>query len=343
MSSTVQLPNFERQSVASGLKSFQLDSGLVLQTHDGVGDPWNHVEVLMALASLGEIEAAQKGFYWLRDHQLVDGSWFQYYRREGVHSARIDFNVISYVATGLLHYYRVTGDETFTRLMWPTVERATSLAYSNIDSQGFVPWSIDGRGRRATFALLTGSASLHHSLSCAQELANLLGVQLDWSQDRIDLLGHRVAKHPQLFADKSTFAMDSYYPILAGVRRFFDGERERFERRFLIEGLGVRCVATTDWVTTAESAEYALTLIRSGFASEALKILESIEELSTGQGFYFTGVGHPSGVTFPLEEVSSYSAAALVLAWDALERTDGEGSVFLGEPTGNDSTSCPAC
>ena len=75
-------------------------------------------------------------------------------------------------------------------------------------------------------------------------------------------LGHAVAHHARSFAPKDEFAMDWYYPVLAGALAP-TAARHRIESgwdRFVIEGRGVRCVVDQDWVTAAETAECVLAL-----------------------------------------------------------------------------------
>ena len=336
--------NYEEVSVlARGLKEFQLSSGLVLQTMDGVGDPWNHVEVLMALTVVGEVDAAQRGYRWLAERQLGDGAWFHYYREQYVHSARIDFNVIAYCATGLLHYLRSTQDLPFVKEFWPTVRRAIKLVDDHMDSSGYLPWSINGRGQSASFSLLTGSSSLLHSLHAANELALEMGEPPLFPLAKGASLKHRIGLHPDSFADKSEFAMDSYYPALCGARPFTPGERTKFEEGFLVSGFGVKCVYGSEWVTTAETSEYAITLLRSGDEMAARETLAHLEQMRSPSGLYFTGIGHQSGRTFPANEVSSYSNAAVVLAWDALEGYSGGADIFSRPNLWPENYVCEIC
>ena len=329
--------------IASGLGKYQLPNGLILQTIGGVGDPWNHVEVLMALTIAGDYERAERGYRWLANNQLGEGSWFQYYRRDSVHSSRIDFNVTGYVATGLLHYWRSTKDEDLVGSLWPTLVRAVSFIDAHMDNQGLAPWSVNSRGVAESFSLLTGSSSLMHSLYCANQLAVEIGEEPVIGVERLSALRHRITSHPEKFVDKSNFAMDWYYPALTGAKPFTNGDRLKFEQKFLIPGVGVRCVATSDWVTAAETAEYALTLTRNQDFVGARQLLSDIEQLRSPSGLYFTGIGHPSGETFPRDEVSSYSAAAVVLAWDALEQLSPGHELFAADLPALVQVDCADC
>lgn len=334
---------FDLDHIASELRRFQLPNGFVLQTPNGVGDPWNHVEVLMALSVAGDYEAAQLGYRWLREHQLGDGSWFHYYRSTCVHSSRVDFNVVGYLATGLWQYWRITKDESFLNEMWPTLERAVHRIELNMDDSGFIAWSIDSRGRTESFSLLTGSSSLLHSLNCANELARELGRKILFSPRKLSGLHHRVVKHQDSFANKREFAMDWYYPSLCRATPLTSRHRQEFEEQFLVKDFGVRCVSNSDWVTTAETAEYAMTLVGAGDREAAKGLVEGLRGLEAPEGLFYTGRGHRSGHTFPVNEVSSYSAAAVVLAMDSLEQISPAHDIFSGQFPGAGEFTCSLC
>ena len=114
--------------------------------------------------------------------------------------------------------------------------------------------------------------------------------------------------------------MDWYYPVLAGVvtgdaaRRRLDARR----LRFVVEGLGVRCVSDKDWVTAAETAECALAHAAAGDNRRAVELFSAAQHLRHEDGSYFTGMVHPQRRHFPDEERASYGAAAVVLAADGL-------------------------
>ena len=177
--------------------------------------------------------------------------------------ARLDTNVCAYVAAGVYHYLLATGDVDFAAAMWPTVERAVDFVLRYQLADGTVRWSLDAQGRPESYALLTGSSSIFHSLRCAVALAERLGVAKPQWELAAGRLGHAVAHHPGAFAPKNEFAMDWYYPIFSGALR---GERGGAPHRRRVGAprhgrtLGVRCVSTSDWVTAAETAECVLAL-----------------------------------------------------------------------------------
>jgi len=320
---------------AEHLVSLQLPSGQLPWFVGGHCDPWNHVEAAMALTVAGHIDEARRAYQWLADTQLGDGSWFNYYVGDSVKDARLDTNVCAYIATGLWHYVLVTGDLTFARILWPTVERALEFVLRWQLPDGTIRWSLTSVGHAETYALLTGSSSIFHSLRCGVLLAERLGeAKPDWEMSA-GRLGHAIAHHPGAFAPKNEFAMDWYYPIFsgalqgeAGVKRITDGWE-----RHVMSGLGVRCVSTNDWVTAAETAECVLSLDALGLTSEALELFACTNRHRREDGSYFTGIAYPEEKTFPGGETSSYTAAVILLAADALTNTSPAAGLFRHDET----------
>src|SRR5487761_1449543 len=109
---------------ADTIAALQLPSGQIPWFEGGHADPWNHVEAAMALALADRILEAERAFDWLARTQHADGSWFNYYVGDDIEDARLDTNVVAYVATGVWHHYLHTRDAGFLAQMWPVVERA---------------------------------------------------------------------------------------------------------------------------------------------------------------------------------------------------------------------------
>ena len=115
-------------------------------------DPWNHVESAMALSVAGFHKEATLAYQWLADTQLPDGSWFNYYlAASGVKDPRLDTNVCAYVATGAWHNFRVTGDLSVLRAMWPVLDKALEFVLRFQRDDGADP--VVGGPRRASGAL----------------------------------------------------------------------------------------------------------------------------------------------------------------------------------------------
>ncbi len=315
---------------ADSIASLQHRSGAIAWFEGGHGDPWNHVEAAMALTVAGKLTEARAAYRWLAATQLGDGSWFNYYVGDAVKDARLDTNVCAYVAAGVYHYLLATGDEDFARELWPCVTRALDFVVRWQMDDGTIRWSLDAAGRPEPYALLTGSSSIYHSLRCAVAL----GERLDEAKPAWELaagrLGHAVAHHPGAFAPKNEFAMDWYYPIFCGALRGTAGEARINDgwERHVMDGYGVRCVSTNDWVTAAETAECVLALDALGLTSAALDLFSCTLRHRREDGSYWTGLAYPDAATFPHHETTSYTAAAIILAADALSSTSGASGLF---------------
>jgi hypothetical protein len=81
-----------------------------------------------------------------------------------------------------------------------------------------------------------------------------------------------------------------------------------------MNGYGVRCVSTNDWVTAAETAECVLALDALGLTSAALDLFSCTLRHRREDGSYWTGLAYPDAATFPHHETTSYTAAAIILA-----------------------------
>jgi hypothetical protein len=298
----------------------------------GHADPWNHVEAAMALAAGGLVAEAERAYWWLVDQQHADGSWCHYYLANGVEQPRRDTNVCGYVAVGAWYHFLLTGDAGFLETLWPVAAAALDFVLCHQRAGGEITWAVEPDGTPGRFALLAGSSSLHLSLRCGLAAAQHLGVERpDWEL-AIGRLAHAVANRPEAFEPKDRWAMDWYYPVLSGV---LSGGRARCrlaERwpEFVMDGLGVRCVSDHPWVTTAETAECAMALGAAGQRTDARRLLAWAQSLRHPDGSYWTGWVQPEGVHFPGGERSTYSAAAMVLAVNALGGQGPAAELFRG-------------
>jgi hypothetical protein len=318
------------------LAEWQLPNGMIPWFPGGHADPWNHVEAAMALA-LGEkrIEA-ERAFEWLVARQRPDGSWHQYYLANSIEQDKLDANTISYVAAGVWHHWLLFADRGFVESMWPVVERAIDFVLDLQTPRGEIIWARHADGTPWSFALLTGSSSMVHSLRCAIALAELLGHERpDWELSAARL-AHVVRAHtrgelPDAFAPKHRWAMDWYYPVLAGVLVGDEGLDRLEERRdtFLVDSLGVRCVSDRPWVTAAETCECLLAYLSLGQRDLALTLFEWAQGLRADDGRYWTGIVFPEMVHFPGNEKSTYTAASIVLAADALSGASAASGLFV--------------
>jgi hypothetical protein len=323
----------EISRTAGWIASVQRANGMIPWFPGGHVDPWNHTEAAMALGLAGRQAEAERAFAWLASTQHPDGTWCRYYLAEGVEDPRRDPNVGAYVAAGVWWHYLLTGDDSFLEGMWPVVEGAIGFVLRLQEAGGEVLWSMDPDGHCASYALVTSTSSIHHSLRCAVAVAEKLGFERpEWelSADRIvEALIHR----PDSFRPKARWAMDWYYPILSGAVSG-DLARDRIERRwsdFVLEGVGVRCVSDEPWVTAAETAECAMALDAIGMRGRAETLLDWTRHLRADDGSYWTGCVHPQCVRYPGGERTTYTAAAVIMANHALYGYGVSAGLFRGE------------
>jgi len=331
---------------AATIADVQLGDGMIPWYPGGHADPWNHVEAAMALTLAGLRAEAERAYQWMAATQHAEGSWFAAYLDGGVGDRRRDTNLSAYVAVGTWHHYLATGDLGFLEAMFAVVEAAVGFVLRLQEPGGEVLWSVDADGSPGGFALLTGSSSTYFSLRCAIAAAQRLGLERPEWELAAGRLAHAVAHRPEAFRPKDRYAMDWYYPVLCGAVRHEAG-RHRLRRRwarFVVEGLGVRCVDDQGWVTAAETAECALALDACGMGAEARLLLGWAQHLRHGDGSYWTGRVHPQAVNFPAGERTTYTAAAVVLADQALRGISPAAGLFRGEslPRGLDLCACPA-
>ncbi|QGG96388.1 prenyltransferase/squalene oxidase repeat-containing protein [Actinomarinicola tropica] len=320
----------EVRATAAGIAEWQLPNGMIPWFPGGHADAWNHTEAAMALARTGFVAEAERAYEWLRSTQRPDGAWHQYYLADSIEQDKLDANTCAYVAAGVLHHWLLTRDRGFLETMWEVVEPAIDFVLDLQTPRGEITWARHADGTPWSFALLTGSSSICHSLRCAVTLAEELGHERpDWELSAAQL-AHVIEHEPDAFAPKHRWAMDWYYPVLAGV---LTGERgrEHLAARydtFVMPERGIRCVSDRPWVTVAETCECTLAHLAVGETEKALEMFSWTRPQRTDDGRYWTGVVYPQQDTFPTGERSTYTAAAVVLAADALDGTAPTAGLF---------------
>jgi hypothetical protein len=292
-------------------------------------DPWDSVEAAMALDAGGAHDRAAAAYRWLAGRQRADGSWASEYR-EGVESApAAESNHAGYLAVGTWHSWLATGDEGLVTELWPAVRRGLDLVTRMQLAGGAIGWALRPDGEPDDTALVTGNASLFQALRCGIALAGLVGeTQPDWEL-AVTGLGTALRTRPQDFADRSRFSMDWYYPVLAGAVTGIDAD-ERLAAdwdRFVVPGLGARCVADRPWVTGAETCELALALAAVGRADAGIEQVAAMQHLRADDGSYWTGYVYPDDARWPVER-TTWTAAAVVLAADALSDSTPAAGLF---------------
>ena len=319
------------RATAASIAGAQEVDGAVPWFPGGHVDPWDHVECAMAMLVGGEVEAAERAFGWLVATQRPDGSWPMKVTGGVVEDASADTNMCAYIAVGVWHHWLVRSDERFLAAMWPSVRRALDFVSRHQLPFGGIAWARDASGGVAGSALVAGSSSIYHALRCGLALAALMDEpQPEWELAS-GRLQHALRSHEVQFDPKSRYSMDWYYPVLGGALRGEEAE-DRIRLRwadFVVTDLGIRCVDDHPWVTGAETCELVLALDTLGRRDHALALFSDMQHLRHPDGSYWTGYVYPDQARWP-EECSTWTAAAVLLATDALSRTTPGSDLFRG-------------
>jgi hypothetical protein len=152
----------------------------------------------------------------------------------------------------------------------------------------------------------------------------------DWlkAANRLCLM---INEHPRVFEPKDRWAMDWYYPVLSGC---LTGERAKIRladgwSEFAMEERGIRCVSDEPWVTASETAECAIAHAVIGDLATATDLIRWTRPHRRRDGAYYTGLVYPGEIRFPVEEVSAYTGAAVILAADAVDAASPASGVFV--------------
>ena len=317
------------------LLASQRENGEIPWFDGGHTDPWNHTEAAMGLSIAGEFIAAERAYDWLASEQLEDGSWWaSYVNGTPANVTRRETNYVAYIATGVWHHFLISEDRTFLERLFPTVERAIDFVVSMQSEHGDVAWACDTSGKAMDDALVTGSSSVYKSLECALHIARTLGVlKPQWREARRKLgtaLRHRPERFDRNWESKARYAMDWFYPVLAGV---FQGEQglERINARwheFVEPGLGCRCENHQPWVTVAESCELTMALLSVGDGARAQTLFDGLWQWRDEAGVFWTGYQFEEDVLWPLEK-PTWTSGAVLLAADALSHYTGASRLFI--------------
>jgi hypothetical protein len=146
-----------------------------------------------------------------------------------------------------------------------------------------------------------------------------------------DRLIRVITDEPDAFEPKERWAMDWYYPVLAGAIVGDAAKKHLAERweQFIMDGKGCRCVYDRPWVTAAETCECVIAHLAAGDRARAEHLFQSAQTLrDDADGRYFTGLVYPELIHFPELEKSTYTAAAVILAADAILGTNPTSDLF---------------
>jgi GH15 family glucan-1,4-alpha-glucosidase len=332
---TAVLSREDIERTAASIASMQEARGAVPWAVGEHTDVWNHVEGAMAMLVGGQVEAAEHAYEWVRETQRADGSWAMKFVDGVVEDHSAETNMSAYVAVGIWHHWAVRRDRAFVDRFWPTVRAALDYVVSMQLPWGGVAWSqewSDGRPAKVNAeALVAGSSSIYQALRAGVALADLVGDPQPGWELAGGRLGHALREHEELFLDKYEWSMDWYYPVLGGAVRGPDAALRLDAQwdRFVIDGLGIKCVGKNDWVTGAETCELVMALDAIGDRGRALELFADMQHLRTQDGAYWTGYVWPDDVNWPVEH-TTYTAAAVVLAWDALAGDTAGSDIMRG-------------
>ena len=324
----------ELSGAAETILAAQRKDGAIPWFEDGPWDPWNHAECVMALAVMGERAAARAGLDHLQAAQGRDGAWLGGYGNALPMDGRLkiartaapelkDANFIAYPAMAVWHDYRLTGDRKEAARRWPMVRAAIEFVLGLQHPEGDISWCAEAHGGPLDDAILAGNASIYASLGCAIRLAELLNEPSQgWREARARLRAailcapHRFDRTGE---SRAGFAMDAYYPILAGAMPWM-ASLARLETKvasFVEPGLGCRCVRGEPWVTVAESSELAMAMVRLGRHRHAAALLDWQMAHRDADGAFWMGWQTQEAIFWP-QEKPTWTQAAVILATDAL-------------------------
>jgi len=314
-------------ATARSIIAAQQPDGAIPWAAEAHVDVWNHVEAAMGLLAAGEVEAAERAYDWVSAMQRSDGSWPSTWQNGVVTEDRGDSNFGAYFAVGLWHHWLIQHDLDVVRKHWPTVRAGLDWVVDLQQPFGGISWTpVD------ELCLLTGNSSIHHSLRAGAAIAALMGEPQPGWELAGGRLGHALRHHRDQFADKSTFSMDWYYPVLGGAVRGPEAYvllETRWDD-FVVPGLGARCVDTNPWMTGAETCELVMALDAIGDHERALQLFTDMQMLRAADGGYWTGwvyadsaIPNENPNVFWPEEHTTFTAGAVILAADALGDTFG--------------------
>jgi hypothetical protein len=331
----------EIEQTVAGIAAIQRPDGSIPWFHSDKTDPWDHVESAMALDAVGRSGPAAGAYRWLADRQNSDGSWYANYADTFEGAAEPadktkDANFTAYAAVGVYHHWLLTGDRRFLAELWPTVSRAVEFVLELQRPDGAIRWNPD-----TGEALLTGSSSIYHALRCAVAIADRMGEPrraLEWTEAALQL-GRAVASSggfggvPEsgVFAPKDRYSMDWYYPVLGTALRG-KAALDRIDagwERFVVPGLGTRCVDDRPWVTGGETFELCIALWAVGRTTQARGLLADVQHLRDADGMYWTGYVYADKAIWP-EEKTSWTAGSLLLALAVMGGEPATRAVFGG-------------
>ena len=311
------------EPTVGSIVAVQQVDGSIPWLQGGITDPWTHVENAMAMDVGNFHSEAQRAYDWLAAIQLADGSWYASYQDgKPLDTSRVS-HVISYMAVGIWHHYLTTGDLSFLKQIWPAVRAAIDFALDMSGPNGEIYWARDSAGTIYPTALISSCSSTYLSIKSALSIASVLGEErIDWKEANA-ALATAIQRMPCVFStpqeNKTTFAMDWYYPAMCCVINGDDARRRLSSGwdKFVIDGLGSLCSLEQGWVTAAETSELAIALAVHGEYEHSATVFNWIHQMRDEDGAYWYGMALPNKEIWP-QEKPTWTSAAVILAADML-------------------------
>jgi hypothetical protein len=305
------------------LDHVQFLSGAIPSNQDGSHDPWDHLEAVMGLTTLGYKDQALNGLHWMASNQNEDGSWYNLYQDNKPLELNKQTNYASYIAVAVWHFYLLNNDIHFLKNFWEPVKKGVLFSLSLQHSNGAIAWNIDKYEKIDEDYLLTGCSSIAKSLECAIAICQVLdhkSFELEWRESHSKLIValENPAEIFDLKKDRSRFSMDWYYPILGGInsKKRIVSLIEMIKNSFWIKDLGIKCVADEPWVTVAETSECSIAFKKIGEDKIASELLLNAIAIVDSHDIPYMGWQFHENIYWP-EETPSWTAAACILAADA--------------------------
>jgi len=315
------------QSQADFIISQQLPSGAIPWYRGSITDPWDHVECAIALDLAGRFKEAAAAYMWSRDKQNADGSWYSSYPQKEPQDRTEDANFSAYIASGMWFHYLATKDLKFLRYMWPTVEKAMNFALSLQQPTGETFWALSPNGKAWPGAMLTGSSCIWQSIINGINIAKTLRIDKSNWDAASRRLAKAIRKQPELFdklgENKRRYAMNWYYPILAGIVKGKEA-KERIKSGwpdFIIDNWGCRVAVDEDVTAVAETSELIIALALIGEYRKANMLLDWTLRLRDNKRGFCRGIKFPDQEPCPPDtERATWTSAALIMAIAALSK-----------------------
>ncbi|MBL1430921.1 MAG: hypothetical protein COA60_005340 [Robiginitomaculum sp.] len=343
----------EIEHCAKRILQLQQSDGRINWIDGGIFDPWNHSLCAMALNVAGYQAQAKQAFAYLRQLQLSDGSMpgqcgasapMDKANRKMLADKATPLNDTNFAAFpifAIYHGFLVNGDKNWLQEQLPLIDAAREFVLAHQSEHGEITWRRKEQGENLEHidALKTGNCSIYKSLLSGQEIDNIFGraqeKHLIKTMAISDALRNKPFRFDRTWESKSRFAMDWYYPVLCGVLLGQEAKsaiNERYDE-FVDAGLGCRCVSDQPWTTTAETCELIMALISIGDEKRAKELMLTIKSLRSDNGGYWMGWQSQENIFWPME-CPSWTAAAVILALDALHNISPASQLLVGDSLG---------